>query len=224
MTLIKWTLRRVGGDPTVRAKEFIAKRPREGVVFVQKPVGKGGFLRFSAVANCSRETALLMRLIAAFCASEGLRKDTGIISWVRWPSVVTIEGRSVATTSACVTPKAERVWVELDFQVNILESALPGATSLYEELGVEVDGELLLEKILESVTWMHFGWSNEMQPQILRRVRSMTETLGSRVTARRGGVLAVGSAVEIDELGRLVLRLDDGKTVRLGAGDELVRS
>lgn len=221
MRPIKWTVRRARSDPTLSAKEFIANRPRGGVVFVQDAMRDAVLLRFSAVAACGSETSLLLGLIAAFSASEGIRKDTGIISWVRWPSVVTIEGKRVAATSASVTRASGAGWAELDFRINILHSGLAGFTSLYDELGVEVDRRLLLDKILESLSWMHFGWSNEMHPQILRRITSMTETIGSKVSVRRDGAKTAGSAVEIDALGRLVVRLDDGNTTRLEAGDEL---
>jgi hypothetical protein len=221
LTPIKWTVRRTRSDPTRSAKELVTNRPREGVVFVQDPVGDAGLLRFSAVAACGSETSLLLGLIAAFSASEGIRKDTGIISWVHWPSIVTIEGKSVAATSASVTPAAGAGWAELDFRINLLHSELIGSTSLYDELGVEVDRRLLLDKVLESLSWMHFGWSNGMHLQLLRRITSMTETIGSRVSVRKSGRQTAGSAVEIDALGRLVVLLDDGKTTRLGAGDEL---
>jgi Biotin protein ligase C terminal domain len=219
---IEWTQRRTRADPARRARELLSDRPRGGVVFFEEPPRDEGLLRFSAVAACGRETPLLMRLIAAFSASEGIRKDTGIISWVRWPGEVTIRGLRVAASSACVTRRPGGGWAQLDFRVNIQHSGLPGSTSLYDELGVEVDRKLLLEKTLESLSWMHFGWSNGMHPQLLIRVRSMTETIGSRVRVRDRGQSSVGSAVDVDTLGRLLVRLDDGRTRRLGEGEELL--
>jgi hypothetical protein len=41
----------------------------------------------------------LLGPLAAACTSEGIRRDTGIVSWLYWPNLVTIDGRLVATTS-----------------------------------------------------------------------------------------------------------------------------
>jgi biotin-(acetyl-CoA carboxylase) ligase len=211
-------------DPERVARGLVARRPRDGVVYVQDPLVDAVSLRFSAVAACGSETPLLLAIIAAFSASEGVRKDTGIISWVRWPNAVTIEGRVVASSSAAVTRTAQGSWAQLDFRVNLLPTAKAGATSLYDELGVEVDSGILLEKILESLSWLHFGWSNGMHAQMLRRVVSMTETIGTKVLVRGRGAKAAGSVVDIDALGRLTVQLAEGGTKKLEAPDELLDS
>ena len=41
----------------------------------------------------------LLGPLAAACTSEGIRRDTGIVSWLHWPNLVTIDGRVVAKTS-----------------------------------------------------------------------------------------------------------------------------
>jgi biotin-(acetyl-CoA carboxylase) ligase len=186
--------------------------------------GTAGILRFSVVASCGDETPLLLGLVAAFSASEGIRKDTGIISWVHWPNVVAIDGKIVATTAAAVTSVADVRWVQLDFRVHLSNDDLKDSTSLSRLLGVELDANLLFEKVLESLSWMHFGWANGMQAQIIRRVKSMTETIGTDVSAQKGGKRVAGSAADIDPLGRLVVRLAGGEKVRLEAGDELLQS
>jgi biotin-(acetyl-CoA carboxylase) ligase len=153
--------------------------------------------------------------------SEGIRKDTGIISWIRWPNVVSIEGRTVASCYASkVSSKGNLVHFEL--AVNTSRRPAEGQVSLSDLLGVEVEHELLLEKILDSLSWMHSGWTKDMHPQILKRIKSMTETLGSRVSVGEGARLQVGVAVDIDDLGRLVTRLQDGRMMNLDIDSDLI--
>lgn len=166
-------------------------------------------LRFSATAGCGDETELFLGLVAAFSASEGIRKDTGIISWVRWPNSVAIEGKTVAATRARVTRDGESNRAVLDFTINVSSPVTEGVTSLLEAVGVEIDRRILLDKVLESLAWMHAGWVNGMHPQVLRRVKSMTETLGTSVSVSRRGSRIVGVASDIDEMGRLVVQLRD---------------
>lgn len=189
---------------------------------------EGGVLRFVSTAACNSEGPLVLGLVAAFSASEGIRKDTGIISWVEWPDMVTIGGKVVGRTSARVrdAPKsgaegdgATRV-AEITISVNLSPSKeRAGETSLLECIGVEVDSTMLLEKILDSLSWMQFGWINGMHDRLLGRVGSMTETLGRTITVRTSedGSRVEGVALGLDARGRLRVRLGDGRVTLLGA-------
>ena len=215
MKPIEWTVEHAKG--TRRRSYEVSSRP--GEVIIRSP--DAGDLLFSATAGCGDETELFLGLVAAFSASEGIRKDTGVISWVRWPNSVAIEGKTVATTSARVTRGKGSACVVLDFAVNVSRPPGEGFTSLLEAVGVEVDRWILLDKILESLTWMHAGWINGMHAQVLRRVKSMTETLGSGISVLKDGERVAGVATDIDAEGRLVVRaerasitLGDAKGVR----------
>lgn len=214
MKPIRWKVKRV-------ARGYEKALERAGVVSSNIVVVDGAedaALRFSAFTECGDESTLLLGIIAAFCASEGIRKDTGIISWVRWPNVVAIDGEEVATTSALVTRGEDKSRVELDFSISVSGAVGVDGTTLCAKLGVEVDRDLLMEKVLESLSWMQFGWSTGMHDQILGRVRSMTETIGSRVGLRSG---KTGVAGDVDGAGRLVVLLANGKKVRLESREEL---
>ncbi len=52
----------------------------------------------------------LLGPLAAACTSEGIRRDTGIVSWLHWPNLVTIHGRVVARASLSLgaSPGSER--------------------------------------------------------------------------------------------------------------------
>jgi len=104
--------------------------------------------------------------------------------------------------------------------VNLLHTNVRGSTSLFDSVGVEVDRDLLLEKILDSLSWMQVGWATGMHEMLLRRIASMTETIGSTVTLKRRRASA--EALGIDNLGRLRVRLSNGSEVSLTSGDELL--
>jgi biotin-(acetyl-CoA carboxylase) ligase len=53
--------------------------------------------------------------------------------------------------------------------------------------------------------------------------RALLETLGQRVQAHWRGDSCVGLAEDVDELGNLQLRLEDGRLVTLSAGDVTLR-
>ncbi len=206
------------GDVRLRSN---ATSGRPGEVVVQSFRAKE--LRFSATAGCGDETELFLGLVGAFSASEGIRKDTGIISWVRWPNSVAIEGKTIATTCARVIRAGESNRVVLGFTINVSRPVSDGVTSLLEEVGVELDRRILLDKVLESLAWMHAGWVNGMHPQVLRRVKSMTETLGGAVSISKEGRRLAGVATDIDAKGRLIVRAGNRAPMAISDATEVSR-
>jgi biotin-(acetyl-CoA carboxylase) ligase len=141
---------------------------------------------------------------------------------VRWPNKVVIGPSVVATTGVARLWGAGESRAMLNLAVNRLHVDSPGSTSLEDELGVQVDDAIFVDKILESLSWMHFGWNNDMEEHVLKRVRSMTETIDRPVSATTKSGSGRGTATGIDPLGRLVVELDGGKVVKLTSADELL--
>jgi biotin-(acetyl-CoA carboxylase) ligase len=217
------------GDTTVQARRLAARKPGEGMV-VARSSRSPDVVRASAVVRTRGMSVLALSLITAFSVSEGIRKDTGIISWVRWPDRVVIGAATVGRGGASLVSQGrggrsigERAILEMS--VNRLRSRMSSAavTSLEKELGAKVDEQMLLGKMLESLSWMHFGWTNGMQEHVMKRVSAMTETIGTKVSFVLDGKRLSGLATEVDPSGRLLVEVDAGKTmVELTDADELL--
>jgi biotin-(acetyl-CoA carboxylase) ligase len=165
----------------------------------------------------------ILPLIATFCASEGIRKDTGIITWIRWPDEVVAARDVLAVTSLTPGGSTDAPWVVLSFLINLGHTSRPGSTSLRDLLGVDVDPDMLVAKVVDSLSWMHSGWVKEMYPKILPRITSMLENGGGEVTVDRDGVAAPGVVRGVDEKGRLIVDLPGGE-VRVRDRSGLLRS
>jgi BirA family transcriptional regulator, biotin operon repressor / biotin---[acetyl-CoA-carboxylase] ligase len=182
-----------------------ARESEDGTVF---QVGQSAnVLDFSVVLRPSADYGRgLLALIAPFCASEGIRRDTGIITWIRWPDQVVTGGKSVARTSLVSAGRPGSPCLILNFRINLGRVGLEGSTSLEELLGVAVDRELLIAKVLESLSWMYSGWVGDKHPQIRKRIGSMLENEGQAVTTDAHGTAVSGVVSGVDEKGRLLLR------------------
>jgi BirA family biotin operon repressor/biotin-[acetyl-CoA-carboxylase] ligase len=181
---------------------------QEGTV-IQGGMPIQGALRLSVVLRPRSGLQLgLLALIATFCASEGIRKDTGIITWIRWPDEIVAGAEVVATTSMVPGGAEDAPWAVLNFRINRGHPLTPGQTSLDDLLGVSVDQDMLVAKILDSLSWMHSGWVKEMYPQILARITSMLENVGARVVVSHDGKAVPGIARGVDEKGRLIVDID----------------
>ena len=157
---------------------------------------------------------LLGPLITA-CTSEGIRRDTGIISWLHWPNLVTIDGRVVATTSRSLAARpgtAANAQVVLRVCVNCFAgrpggfpSALP-STSILKALGVEIDLDLLRDKVLHALDWYFAEWERGMDRKLVGRIEPTISWLGRDVEVRTAGAgVVVGRAKGLDDDGSLLL-------------------
>jgi biotin-(acetyl-CoA carboxylase) ligase len=171
----------------------------------------------------------LLNPLAAASTSEGIRKDTGIVSWLHWPDLVTIDGRVVAKTSLSLAASPESVGKSVrggktramvDVSVNCFSSrptAFPSAlpsTSILEVLGVEIDVALLREKVLHALDWYYAEWERGMHRKLAERMRPTIAWLGREVVVRAAGSPPMrGRAKGLDDFGSLLLE-QEGKEGR----------
>jgi biotin-(acetyl-CoA carboxylase) ligase len=204
--------------------------------------GRRGLLDLSvcvlADGRASPGTAGLLGPLVAASASEGIRRDTGVVSWLHWPNLVTIDDRVVAKTSLSMTEvqgSGGKTQVVMGILVNCFSSrpssfpsALP-CTSILDALGVEVDIALLRDKVLHALNWYHAEWERGMLRKLADRIRPTIAWLGRKVEVRAaGGPPLRGMARGLDDFGSLVLE-QEGRGGRKTAraihpeGVELVR-
>ena len=174
----------------------------------------------------------LLGPLAAACTSEGIRRDTGIISWLHWPNLVTIDGRVVARTSLSLTqPPGPDFKARVVFEVLVNcfakrpASFPPGlqATSILEALGVEIDVDLLRDKVLHALDWYFAEWERGMHRKLVERIEPTISWLGSDVRVRTTDAKVLkGKAEGLDDQGSLRLERRGG-TLTVPAGSvELV--
>jgi hypothetical protein len=158
---------------------------------------------------------LLGSLVAA-SASEGIRRDTGIVSWLHWPRLVTIDDRVVAkaSLSAASPPQGGgKTEIVAHILVNCFarrseEFSVQGllSTSILEALGVEIDMDMLRDKVLHALNWYHAEWERGMNRKLVDRIRPTIAWLGRPVeVATAGGTTLAGRAKGLDDLGSLLL-------------------
>ncbi|MDA4115756.1 MAG: hypothetical protein OK442_04290 [Thaumarchaeota archaeon] len=181
--------------------------------------GTRGLLQLSVCRASARRVNSgdfrLLGPLAAACTSEGIRRDTGIISWLHWPNLVTIEGRVVAMTSLSLTQPVEpgsKAQVVFGVLVNCsasvpssFPSGLP-AVSILEALGVEVDAGLLRDKVLHALDWYFAEWERGMHRKLVERMEPTISWLGRDVRVRTTDAkVLTGKAEAIDDQGSLLL-------------------
>ncbi len=99
------------------------------------------------------------------------------------------------------------------------------STSIREELGVEIDIDLLRDKILHALNWYFAEWERGMYRKLAERMQPAIAWMGGMVeVSTSDGRVMKGRAKGLDDAGSLLLE-QRGKTRAVAPeGVELVRA
>jgi BirA family biotin operon repressor/biotin-[acetyl-CoA-carboxylase] ligase len=193
----------------VTAAEQTAGRGRQGRTWTAPP---GSALLYSAILRPlePRHSLLPLAVPLAVCeVAERLRP--GINCKVKWPNDIHLEGRKLA--GILIEARPQDGWAVLGIGLNLTiapsefpEELKERATSLIPE--GDADPAAALSEALAT-------WIDADPEQILSEWRARDALTGREVSWENGSGVADG----IDERGYLVVRLADGSSVALGAGD-----
>ncbi|OBB11200.1 biotin--[acetyl-CoA-carboxylase] ligase [Mycolicibacterium setense] len=153
---------------------------------------------------------------------DAVAEVTGVRVGLKWPNDVLVGpgGGKLAGILAEVASPAPVVVVGLGLNVTMTteESPDPRATSLSQLGAGTVDRNPLAQVLLRHLAARFAGWRNS-DPQLAADYRARSVTIGTRVRAvLPGDNTLVGTAVDVDDLGRLIM--DTGsEQVRVSAGD-----
>ena len=166
-------------------------------------------------------------LIAAVAVSEAIRDVTGLSARIKWPNDVLINGykaSGILTEMKAEQDEVDFIILGIGINVNIAKKDLPkGATSLKEELGSVVSKVEVAQKTLELFESHYAGFKANFQG-VMDEWRELSDTLGCRVRAHVHGEVLEGQALDIDDNGGLIVRLDTGFNKHILSGDvELVK-
>ncbi len=213
----------------VIAEEQTAGRGRQGRRWIAPP---GSALLFSVIARPALPPEHLQRatMAAGLALSDTLTPLLGAAFALKWPNDGVIHGRKVCGILSEATWLGDRlaavvVGIGLNVRVDFVGTDLAAsATSLEAELRHAVDRAALLAELLAHLDrWL----ARAPDPAIVAAWRARLGTLGERVTVYPVSVqeprpLFTGVAVDVDEAGALLVRLETGEVRRVLAGEVML--
>jgi len=199
-----------GHGVVVVAEEQTAGRGRRGTQWVSPP-GAGIYLSFVARPRSSSTTSLIT-LAAGVGVREGIQAATGLAADLKWPNDLIVGKRKLAGILAeglaIGTPDQA---VIIGVGINIQAAAYPPdvearATSLESELGRPVDGDEVLDGVLNGL-WDRLALLDQNPSDILQAWRAASPSaIGTRVEWEgRHGITA-----GIDDNGALLVKTGTG--------------
>lgn len=169
------------------------------------------------------ERAPLLGVAGALAVTEALSATSGLSTRLKWPNDVLHGGRKIAGLLA-EARHGERLDVFLGIGINVrATSEMPPevariATSI-ERVGAPPPG---LEALLSALSAALERWVEQVErdpAEMIAEWRSRLDTLGRRVRLATPSGEVEGEAVDVNERGELLLRIDDGTTAAYPAGD-----
>lgn len=169
----------------------------------------------------------LLTIIGAVSVCEAIKQLHSLPVSIKWPNDVLINGKKICGILTELTTRrgvTSGVVVGIGINVNQKASELPRAlgtpaTSLLIESGNKISRLELLVKILERFEHYYRLFSKDQREQVTNQWRRFSSTLGQQVRIQTHEATFIGTAVDIETDGGLVVRKDNGFLVKMFSAD-----
>ena len=220
------------GSTNDYALSFAGKHATAIVMARRQTKGRGRFRRqwFSDDDSLTASLLLLTNVpdfphpsllvhLAGLALARAVEQTAGLPTQIRWPNDVTIGDKKLAGILCEGRRNAVAVGIGLNLNQVSLPEDLPDAVSLNMATGRLWDKFYLLENFLREM-FASIQQTGKGDPaEVLADIKQRSAIMHSRVEVQTLLRKHVGTVIDLDAEGRVVLRTDSGRLVVLGAGD-----
>jgi BirA family biotin operon repressor/biotin-[acetyl-CoA-carboxylase] ligase len=189
---------------------------------------KGGvWLSIILRPKISPEDAQKLTFIASSAVAVTIEKMFGIRTEVKWPNDVLINARKVCgilTETSLQNGDVEFAVIGIGLNANVDLEALPAfvrdnSTSLKHELGHKISRRALIENVLKALEHRYRFLQQGLWLTLLQEWKGMASFLGEKVKITSFDDVLTGEALDVDEDGALIIRLESGVLREILVGD-----
>ena len=183
-----------------------------------------GNLYLSVIFRPTPAALTQLNAVAGVAVARAIRKTTGLSPRIKWPNDVLVSGKKTAGILVeTVAEGSEVCYSVVGIGVNITmddaqAAALDGQATGLEQAAVRpVARPAVFRQLLTDLDSLYLQATAGKSPQ--PEWVGLLDTLGKRVRVTWRDETWVGQAEQVDEIGNLLLRLDNGNLVTMTAGD-----
>ncbi|HZA25475.1 MAG TPA: biotin--[acetyl-CoA-carboxylase] ligase [Dehalococcoidia bacterium] len=210
----------VAEGTVVVAETQSLSRGRMGRTWVSQP----GNLYVSVLFYPALEKLPHLSSLSAVAVVRAIRKTCRLAARLKWPNDVLVKGKKVAgvLVESAVDGESVRyaivgIGINVTMECEKVDELSGYATSLEAAAQREMSRERLLRDLLQEIDGLYLKLAEGQTP--LEEWKTLLDTLGQQVTVSFHGESHTGLAEDVDEVGNLLLRVDDGELITLTAGD-----
>ena len=204
----------------VVAEVQTAGRGRLGRSWVSSP----GNLYFSVLFRPPLPALPMISILAGVAVVRSIKACTGADPRIKWPNDVMLHGKKVGGILVETAVQGDQVahavlgiGINVDLDLDALGDIRDFTTNLSLAVNAAVSREALLRQLLHDLDALYHQAVQGVS--VLPEWRPLLDTLGRRVQTYGRAPYNTGVAEDVDDLGNLLLRLDDGSLLTLTAGD-----
>ena len=160
----------------------------------------------------------LITFMAALAVGDALQEATGLRTDIKWPNDLLSGERKICgiLAEAIETPVGRAVIVGIG--INLMPSAFPAATSVWEATGVKPDREAILAALLSALTrW--YSLLGEREKIVAAWTSRSSYATGKVVQVSNGDEQWQGTTCGLEPDGALRLQMVNGEIKIIRAGD-----
>jgi len=213
-------------EGTVVIAEYQTKgRGRLGRKWIS-PRSKGAYFSIILRPDILPREVSAITLISSLGVAKTVREETNLPAFIKWPNDVLVNGNKVCGILTELSGEADKinfVIVGIGININTKSELLPeGATSLAIEKGEALDRLDFMKAILRNIEKYYKIFNKGKTAILIKEYRKLSAVLDRRVQINYHNKLISGHAMDVDEEGALILRLDSGFNERILAGDVMM--
>lgn len=190
------------------------------------PKGKGIYFSFLLKPKVAPNEAPKITLMAAVAVARAIRTATDLSALIKWPNDILIAGRKICgilTEMSAEVNTVRYLILGIGINVNTDKEHLPkGASSLKIESGRNITRLELAKELLREMEKQYHRFKTKGFEEIITEWRALSYMFGERVKVTCQDKRIEGYAVDIDQNGALVVRMDNGFAQHIMAGDVLL--
>jgi len=198
----------------------MAGRGRMGREWASPPGG----LWFSFVLRprCVPSIAPLLNFVVANSVAKAVNELYGVQVRMKWPNDIFLNGKKLCGISILVSSDIDLMhYVVVGIGINVNNDVHDAnvAISLKDVMKKDIDRNVLLSSVLNKFKEEYTLFSQKRFKEVMDYSRSISNTIGNEVRVSFLGVVKIGTVVDIDDSGALILEDDGGERSEILAGD-----
>ena len=196
----------------------------------ESPAGTNLYFSILLRPTFATEKAPMLTLVMAYSAAKAIREHLHVDAMIKWPNDLVLSKKKICGILTEMTlngTEIDHIVVGTGINVNLTEfpeELQSSATSLFLELGEEVERKVLLEKVLEEF-WKQYKFFEAYQDlsYLQQEYNEMLVNCGKEVCVLEPGNEYMAVARGINQTGELLVTKADGSEAVVYAGEVSVR-
>ncbi|MGD2278769.1 MAG: biotin--[acetyl-CoA-carboxylase] ligase [Candidatus Omnitrophota bacterium] len=187
------------------------------------PKGEGVYMSLVLRPDVETDEIPTITLIAAISAVKAIDEVCSLKPKIKWPNDILVNSKKLGGILTEIKAQPDQVdflILGIGINVNTHQDKIPRiATSLKNECSKRISRSEVVKRFLENFEKDYTKFKKEGFKSLRNECKSNSSVLGKKVKVTEHHKTLEGEAVDIDQKGALILKLDNGSRQRVFSGD-----